>query len=355
MSGYKVGIIGTGFGARVHAPMMKVHDGFEVVALASVRGNTEAAKTLSGIHNVYTNWKKILDHESLDLLVVASAVFAHKEMVEEAYSRGIHVLCEKPMALTHNETTDMIEARDQAGKLGFINHEFRFLPARTEVKKMIEAGKLGNIMHIRYEYTHPAYQPLTSKKRGWLGQKEDGGGLLNALGSHMIDSLHWWTDSSFKALNAHLMTHIPEFKDENGKVEHRTADDAFHVIGTLKNNTTVTLDLVSAARKAQHGKRLEIYGDEGTLVMLDDAQLLFAKEDQAFEAIELNSLAVPETLPSAAAPYYNGLKPLLDALYETLESGDQHPYLASFENGQTTQKVLDAIRRSDREGRQVTL
>ncbi|TMN22729.1 Gfo/Idh/MocA family oxidoreductase [Lentibacillus cibarius] len=356
VTNYRVGIIGTGFGARVHAPMMNLHNGFEVVAIASVRGNVDSARKLSGIDNIYTDWKAMLEQESLDLLVVASAVFAHEEMVQTAFAKGLHVLCEKPMALNAAETEGMIAARDQAGKWGFINHEFRFLPAQMKVKAMIENGDLGNVMHIRYAYTHTAYTPLTSKRRGWLGQKEDGGGLLNALGSHMIDSLHWWTNSSMKALNANLITHVPEYTDEEGNVEHRTADDAFQVIGSLQNNSTVMLDLISAARKASHTKRLEVFGDQSTLVMLDDTSLFVSSGEQPFEEVSLDpGLTAPDTVSAAVASHYSSFKPMLDALHETLRTGQKHTTLANFENGQTTQKVLDAIRQSAREEKKVVL
>lgn len=356
MESYRIGIIGTGFGARVHAPMFQHHDGFEVAAIASVRGNVEAAKEQSGITNVYTDWRKMLDEESLDLVVVASAVFYHKEMVEAIFAKGIHVLCEKPMAFDSTETEDMMAARDKAEKLGLINHEFRFLPARSKIKDMLADGRLGSLVHVRYELAHPIYKPLTSKRRGWLGRKEDGGGLLNALGSHAIDSLHWWTGSTFKRLMGQLNIHAPEFMDEQGNVEQRTADDAYQIIGTLNNGTTVTMDLVTAARKTDHTAKLEVYGEKGTLIMYDDQDVLVSMGDGDFEKLDLaEELEMPTGIPQAAARYYNAFKPMMDALYDTLETGHRHPTLATFENGRVTQNVIDAIRESSQEGRRITL
>lgn len=356
MSKYKVGIIGTGFGGRVHAPMFQSHDGFEVVAVASVRGNTEAAKELSGIDNVYAGWEEMLESESLDIVVVASAVFMHKKMVTAIFSEGIHVLCEKPMALSHDETIDMIKARDEAGKWGLMNHEFRFLPARTKVREIIGNGDLGRISYVRYELTHPIYTALTSKRRGWLGRAEDGGGLLNALGSHAIDSLHWWMGSAWKTLMARLNTHIPKFMDEQGNIEHRTADDAYQVIGSLQDGTNVTMDLVTSARNAEHTAKLEIYGEKGTLIMKDDKEVLLSSRDLPFETVELQKEpVVPEEIPQAAARYYGAFKPMLDALHDTLETGEKHPTLATFEKGQITQKVIDAVRTSASEGKEIVL
>ena len=352
---FKVGIIGTGFGAKVHAPMMDHHEGFDVVAISSVsRGNIEDARKASGIANIYTDWRQMIEKETLDLVVVASAVHLHKEMVAAAFEKGAHVVCEKPMALDVAETEEMITERDKAGKLGLINHEFRFLPARMKVKETMESGKLGDILHVRYECSFANYTGLVSKPRGWLGQEEKGGGMLGAIGSHMTDALHWWMESSFKEVFAQLPIHVPTQTDENGKTEHRTADDAFQIIGSLENGATVTLELISAARQTEHTWRLEIYGTEGTLVLLDDQKVLLSVGNSAFEDVELlPALEAPSSMPQVAARYYNGFQRALDALHETLASGKKHPYLADFEHGHATQKVLDAVRTSAREGRKV--
>ena len=355
MGKFRVGIIGTGFGAKVHAPMMDHHEGFEVVAISSVsRGNIEEAQKASGIENVYTDWREMIEKETLDLVVVASAVHLHKEMVAAAFEKGVHVVCEKPMAMDVAETEEMIKERDKVGKLGLINHEFRFLPARMKVKEIMESRKLGEILHVRYECSFANYSGLISKPRGWLGQEEKGGGMLGAIGSHMTDALQWWMDSTFKEVFAQLPIHVPAQTDENGNTEHRTADDAFQIIGSLENGATVTLELISAARQTSHTWRLEIYGTEGTLVMLDDNKVLLSEGNSALEEVELSAdLEAPSTMPQIAARYYNGFQRALDALHETLVSGNKHPYLADFGHGHTTQKVLDAVRTSAREGRKI--
>jgi predicted dehydrogenase len=352
---FRVGIIGTGFGAKVHAPMMDHHEGFDFVAISSVsRGDIEEARKASGIENVYTDWRQMIEEETLDLVVVASAVHLHKEMVVAAYEKGVHVVCEKPMALDVAETEVMITERNKAGKFGLINHEFRFLPARTKIKQIMENKKLGSIMHVRYQCSFANYTGLISKPRGWLGQEEKGGGMLGAIGSHMTDALQWWLDSSFKEVFAQLPIHIPTQTDDNGNIEHRTADDAFQIIGSLENGATVTLELLSAARQTEHTWRLEVYGTEGTLVMLDDKKVLLSVGNSPFEEVELvQDLEAPSTMPKIAARYYNGFQRALDALHETLSSGEKHPYLADFEHGYATQKVLDAVRISAREGRKV--
>jgi predicted dehydrogenase len=161
-------------------------------------------------------------------------------------------------------------------------------------------------------------------------------------------------DSSFKEVFAQLPIHIPTQTNGNGNIEHRTADDAFQIIGSLENGATITLELLSAARQTDHTWRLEIYGTEGTLVMLDDKKVLLSVGNSPLEEVDrVPDLKAPSTMPQVAARYYNGFQRALDALHETLISGKKHPYLADFGDGHTTQKVLDAVRTSAREGRKM--
>src|SRR5699024_6679768 len=148
---------------------------------------------------------------------------------------------------------------------------------------------------------------------------------------HLIDSLHWWTNSTVQTLVANLTTHVSEYQDDDGNIEYRTADDAFQVIGTLENGATATVELFSATKKAVNNSRLEIFGEKGTLVMLDDTQVYCASDGDSFEEVTLQpDLTPPDELSEPAASYYNRLHRMLDALYETLRTGNKDPHLADF-------------------------
>lgn len=173
MEKIRVGVIGTGFGAKVHVPVMQNHPGYEVVAVASVsRGRLEEVKEETGVDKVYDNWEAMLENEQLDLVSVASAPMLHHDMVVKAFNHGCHVLCEKPMAFSAEEAQSMMKARDEAGKVGLINFEYRFLPARQKVKEMIESGKIGKILHVNFSLNIAGYERYATSKRGWLSQKD---------------------------------------------------------------------------------------------------------------------------------------------------------------------------------------
>lgn len=341
----RVGIIGTGFGAKVHAPIMIDHSGYEVVAISSVsRGLLDQVRQETGINQVYSNWKEMLEKEELDMVAVASAPFLHHEMVMEAYRHGLHVLCEKPMAFNSLESQEMITARNNASRLGFINFEFRFLPARRKVKEIMSSGQLGRILHVNYSVTFPGYERAISSKRGWLGQKEKAGGMLGAIGSHMFDSLLWWMDESIQSLSGQLATHTPEFVDEVGEREIRTADDAFQVMGSFLNGSTFSVGLTSASRHSI-GWRLEVFGTEGTLIMNDDNKVEIGIGNVPLNEVELlTDLITPEHIKEPASRYYNAFYRLLDDVYSAITKNEPSPFLATFENGHQVQRILDAVR-----------
>lgn len=354
MKNIRVGIIGTGFGAKVHAPVMQSHPGFEVVSISSVsRGRLDEIKAETGVENVYRNWEEMLETEDLDLVSVASAPLLHHDMVVKAFDKGKHVLCEKPMAFDAPEAEKMMQARDAAGKMGWINFEYRFLPARQKVKEIISSGKIGKILHVNFSLNIAGYERYATSKRGWLSQKDQAGGMLGAVGSHLIDSLLWWTDAKVDSVSGQLTTHVPEFVDENGEKEVRTADDAFQAMGTFLGGGTFNIGSNIAVRHAE-GWELEVYGTEGTIKMSQDDKVLVGIGNDPLEEVELEeALPIPEGMNPVAAGYYNAFYRSLDEVYKALSGGETNPHLPVLEDGYAVQLVMDAIRKSDEERRTV--
>jgi predicted dehydrogenase len=352
----KVGIIGTGFGAKVHAPIMQSHTGFEVVAISSVhRGNLDEVKRETGINAVYDNWKDMLQNETLDLVAIASAPYLHFDMVMEALKQNIHILCEKPMAFDASQSKEMIAVKDESGLFGLINFEFRFLPARLKVKEILSSGSLGEILHVRYKCNYNSYVSLTNNSRGWLGQEEFGGGMLGAIGSHMFDSLLWWTGDNVKEVVGQLPIHVPEVT-KDGLTEVRTAEDSFQIMGTFEQGASFSVELMSASRHSDKQWKLEVYGTNGTLIMTDDKTVEVAIGEKVLSPVELAPvLEEPSDLSARALSYYQAFYPMLDNVYSTLSNNKTSENIPTFENGHSVQLILDAIRLSAKEGRKVLL
>ncbi|TVX94395.1 Gfo/Idh/MocA family protein [Paenibacillus agilis] len=355
MKQIRVGIIGTGFGASVHAPILQLHEGFDVKAIASMyRGQVQDVQNSTGIQQVYTNWHDMLNNEDLDLVVIASAPPNHHEMTMTALNKGLHVLCEKPMGMNAEETKAMLEQQQLSNVRGFVNFQWRLTPVRQEIKQIIKSGKLGRIQHIKYHGSFSGYSMLTNHSRGWEGSKSAGGGMLFAIGSHMIDALQWWMDEKISDVYADLSTKVPTHSSASDEsTEQRDADDAFSVIGHFEQEASFVMDLLFSGVRG-NGWCLEVYGTEGTLRMTNDTDVEVS-EGEAFEQIALSVCEPPSGLAASALPYYSGLYPMLNGVYQSIVEGKTPSDIPTFVDGHRVQLVLNAIQRSAEQQQRVII
>lgn len=337
----RVGIIGTGFGAQIHAPMFHLHPGYELRCLASVHRGIDNL-SLNYLKDVarYDDWLDMIQKEELDLLSIVSLPAYHCDMTLAAARAGLNILCEKPMAMNSYETLRMVQEIKKSGTCGYVNFLWRLLPVRLKIKQIIQKGKLGRIQHIKYYGSFSGFRQLNQNYRGWEGKREFGGGFLFAVGSHMLDSLMWWSGERIAEVYADLKTLIPYFHGSDGP-EERNSDDAFTIMGKFENGATFNVDFMGPAVEGM-GWQLEIYGTRGTLVMKNDKTLEMST-GEGFKGISLDSSEPPEQLDVPARLYYNGFYPMIDRLYHSIVHHKSDAYLPVFEDGHNVQAVMDAM------------
>ena len=150
-----LGVIGLGIG-RSHALAMMRCGKARVVAICDtdpVRMDKVAAE-LGGEVAKYTDYRDLLRHAGLDGVCVASPDQYHRDMVCEALDLGLHVLCEKPLALHADECREMIAKAKQVGKRLMVGQVCRVAPGFALAKKIIDEGVIGDIFFIESEYAH---------------------------------------------------------------------------------------------------------------------------------------------------------------------------------------------------------
>jgi len=144
----KVGIAGCGFMGRMHASVYGSLPNAEVVAVADIQ--PEAAADLARQSNAkpYTNMSEMLSAEKLDAVDICLPTFLHAEHTIQAARAGLHVLCEKPMAMSLEEADRMIQAARQSGVQLMIAHCIRFWPEYVILKQYVDGGQLGGLLSI---------------------------------------------------------------------------------------------------------------------------------------------------------------------------------------------------------------
>ncbi len=209
----RVGVIGTGRIADfVHLPSLRLcPDLAEVTAVAS--RDPARAKAFAerwGIPRVHTTWEALVADPELDAVVICPPSDLNFAVASAAVAAGKHVLCEKPLALTHPEARSLAAAADRAGaRVHMVAFTFRFAAALRYLKRLVEEGHFGEIRHWRMSYfTDGQVDPATPFT--WRHQRARGGaGVIADMGSHMIDAARYLL-GDIAAVSAVTRTYVPE-------------------------------------------------------------------------------------------------------------------------------------------------
>ena len=188
----RMGVIGLGMG-RGHARGYHSHPQAELVALCDLDEKRlgETAEEL-GVEQTYTDVDAMFKKADLDGVSVALPNKLHAPMTIKALGRGLHVLCEKPMARTVREAERMLQAAQKARRNLMINFSYRFSDMSYALKDEVERGAVGDIYFGRTVWHRRRGFPGFG---GWFCDKDmAGGGPLLDLGVHRLDLALWLMD-----------------------------------------------------------------------------------------------------------------------------------------------------------------
>jgi predicted dehydrogenase len=189
-----VGIIGMGFMGGVHLRNWQALDGAQVVAVcdanpiagAATQGNLDVSSDTLNLDGVaiYTDVGEMLASEKLDAVSITLPTHLHKAISIQCLEAGVHVLCEKPMALNVSDCDDMLAAANKAGKHLMVGHCIRFWPVYVWAKKAIDDGGYGKVLAA--DFSRLTYAPAWDDA-GWLSDPAKSGGIALDLHIHDLD------------------------------------------------------------------------------------------------------------------------------------------------------------------------
>ena len=182
----KIGMIGAGTIAQIHLDAYEKCKDVKVAAIADL--NETLAKEQAQkyqIGNVYRDYHEMLKAEEIDAVNVATPLFTHAQIVQDALRAGKHVLCEKPPCLTAREAEECIRVAEECGKLLMWGFVCRFRKEIRFLKEYVDAGKMGKIY-----YAEASRIMRCQKSSGWfLDKSKAGGGALFDGAIHELDEL----------------------------------------------------------------------------------------------------------------------------------------------------------------------
>ena len=209
----KLGIVGTGGIAGVHARTFSGLKGCKVVAACDI--DAARAKAFCAAHSIphiYTDVDELLGKSSIDAVINATPDPFHAPISLKALAAKKHVLCEKPLALDFAEAQEMVKAAAGTGLINMVNFTYRTASALQKAQRLIADGALGNIIHLDACYLQSW---LVSRGYGdwrstssltWRLSKAHGSrGVLGDLGVHLFD-LATYPVGPLKTVEARLKT-----------------------------------------------------------------------------------------------------------------------------------------------------
>jgi predicted dehydrogenase len=342
----RIGIIGTGWGARVQAPTFR-EAGLDVVLIAGHnRERTRVVADDLGLRAV-DDWRAIIASSEIDVVSIVTPPSEHREMALAALEAGKHVLLEKPTALHAKEAEELVAAaQTHADLVTLIDHELRFLPSWREARAQMKET-IGDIRYAEVRYSSPA-RGDRGREWNWWSDAARGGGIWGAVGSHFVDALRYFGMEIEAALGV-MRTTIDRrpFGDATRQV---TSDDFASVDLRLRGGAIAAMTFSAVSAGPDESSVLTIHGERGAMRFIGE-DVSLSKNREPFATTSGAELA-DRPGNSHGGAFGSGTLHLGRALRAALDEGarDALAPAATFVDGLEQQRVLDAARKSSSEG-----
>src|SRR5262245_52620685 len=250
---WRVGVIGFGLsGAAFHAPLIAVTPGLVLTAIVtSDASRREQARRTYPSARVVADTKTLFNAADVDIAVIATPNRTHIPLAIEALTAGLHVVVDKPFAVSVADAARAIEEARRRKKLLTVYQNRRWDGDFLTLRKLIANRRLGQV--FRFESRFGRWRPVP--QGGWrlLGTPEEAGGLLFDIGTHLIDQA--------LLLFGPVTSVYAELDRRRAGVE--VDDDSFVA---LRHASGVRSHLWMSALDAQAGPRFRVLGDGGAYV-----------------------------------------------------------------------------------------
>ena len=270
-----VAVAGLGFGEKVHIPAIRANSGLQLMGLWHPK--EAIVNNVSTQHEVkaYSNWKRLLNDKNIEAIVIATPPEPRFKLALEALNAGKHLFLEKPVALS-SEDISKLQGIAMSKKLSVaVNFEYRAVPIFMEAQNLLRKGVIGTPWLTRLDWLMSS-RANEERPWNWYSQKEKGGGVIGALGTHAFDIIDWLC-GPIASVNSLLSTSIKERPENNmGKKLKVTSEDIalaqIEIKGREDNQLCPAQISLSSVSREGRGFLLEIYGSKGTMTLSSSNQ-----------------------------------------------------------------------------------
>jgi predicted dehydrogenase len=356
-------VAGTGFGCRVQVPALR-GAGFEVVGLVGSNADRTAARAaVNQVPNSFTDMDEAITRTGATVVAIGSSPASHAPLALAAIRRGCHVLCEKPLALDGAQAANLLDAARKAGVVHAVGNEFRYVPARALMSRLIANGAIGEPKFVTATQFSNYVSTFETEMPDWWFDPRAGGGWLLAAGSHAVDQIR---------------TCLGEFESVSGALQtvyvtRGPVEDSFGARFRLATGVEGVAQQTASAEGA-FAETLRVVGTQGSIWI--DGVSSSAQWSSLWLADKQSSrqLPIPAEFELPPTPPITGDPRQQSAEWQSMTPVELPPYAAlceafrteiegspppspvpmpTFEDGVATMRVLDAIRASAEFGGQL--
>jgi predicted dehydrogenase len=367
----RAGVVGTGFIGVVHVDALR-RLGVQVAGVVGSAPERARAKSLAP---VYESYEALLDDDSVDVVHLTTPNHLHYPQVKQAIAAGKHVVCEKPLALTAEQSGELLELAERAGIVHCTNFNIRFYPMVQEARARRQGGELGTVWAVHGGYL----QDWLHEPTDWNWRLEpDRGGELRAvadIGSHWLDVAQFVTGLKVEQVFADLATTIPVRRRPRGEVETFTdaadvegvdvrmsSEDLAHILVRFEGGArgSCVVSQVSAGRK--NSIRFQLDGSRSSVYWDGEApeKLWLGRRDAPNELVLRNpalmdarARATTQLPAGHAEGFADTFRALYAAVYSAVAADEPGKDYPTFRDGHVENVLVETVGRSNREQRWV--
>lgn len=329
----KGAIIGLGKMGLSHAAIVGAHPEVDMVAVCDTSSLVlDAFKKFTEVHT-YTDYQEMIKKENPDFVIIATPTRFHYPMVKYALENGKHIFCEKPFSLHTYEGEELVQLAKSRGLVNQVGYHNHFIGTLRELKRLLQAGVLGEIVH----FTGEAYGPVVVKEKGgtWRSKPEEGGGCLYDYASHVLNLIQETIGRPIEASGSQLKS-----------IYSKGVEDAVYC--SLKLENGISGQLAVNWSDETHRKMttsLTIIGKNGKIICDATEIKIYLKEPVKKEGLEqgwttkyITDFAIPVNYYLRGEEYSAQIDNFIDCIVNNKQS-----VYNTFEQGLYTDKVVEMI------------
>ena len=369
----KAAVVGTGFIGAVHADALR-RLGIEILGVV---GSTPERARATSLAAVYDSYEAVLADKRVDVVHLATPNNLHHPQAKQALEAGKHVVCEKPLAVTSDESAELVELAGRSGLVHCTNFNLRFYPLVQEARERVRAGDVGEIWNVHGGYLQDWLALATDWN--WRLEPERAGALraVGDIGSHWVDLAQFVTGRRIVEVFADLATVLPVRRRPVGEVQTFarpgdaaweetpvSSEDLAHILLRFDSGARGSLVVSQVSSGRKNSLRFEIDGAAGAIAWDSERneELWLGHRERPNETLLRNqalmhpAAAARTHLPAAHAEgYADTFRELYRAVYADVTRGEPaaEPEYPTFRDGHVENVIGDAVSLSNRERRWV--